>query len=107
MNGYDDDGPGLNWWRIITVIAITCAMLFLLWQLTARHGDAATVTPPTVTLSGPLSNVVCGFGCCCGIVTGGYRGQTYSGAYCRWFRELREGERVTVTGRPNAAGWVR
>lgn len=97
----------------IALICLALAALLILLALVAipvtEAAPAAERVPPgtRVTITGPAQNVACGLGCCCGYVQGVYHGETYGGAYCRWFRPLRDGQTVTLTGRADANGYVR
>lgn len=102
--------------RVAVVCFAVAALLILLALVALPVTEAAPaadrvadrVAPGTrVTITGPAQNVACGLGCCCGYVQGVYRGETYGGAYCRWFRPLRDGQTVTLTGRADANGYVR
>jgi hypothetical protein len=90
----------------VAVICFAVVALLIVLALVALPADAAD-GPAVVTIRGPVQHVSCGLGCCCGLVQGTYQGRTYGGAYCRWFRPLREGETVTKTGRPDANGYIR
>ena len=82
---------------------LTWAVLFILALVVVfavvKHSEASSDVPPTLRAAVRVTGVYCSMGCCCGTAQTVYMGHWYDRplGYCRWFRQLREGETVVTT----------
>lgn len=82
---------------LITFALCVILAVLLLWAL-ADVADASSGVPPTIHATVQLQSVYCAGPCCCGYAAIVYRGHYYdTGGYCKWFRPLANGQRVTTT----------
>lgn len=80
----------------MAVICFLAALSLLL--LSAAITEAGVIAPKVIHSVGIVSDVNCIGPCCCGTVYKVYQGWYYERfSYCRWFKPLKDGDRVTTT----------
>lgn len=80
----------------MAVICFLAALSLLL--LSAAITEAGVIAPKVIHSVGIVSDVNCIGPCCCGTVYKVYQGWYYERfSYCRWFKPLKNGDRVTTT----------